>query len=214
MQNDSPIEKSAASTVTQFTGGYSVFADAKLVDMTRKGDERAFEQLMLRYTSVVTAFLWGKMWERHEIADLAQEVFIRAYTRLDQLRDGAKFNQWILQIARRAWADYCRSPETQRRKRHSSLDDSESPLSQTLPSAESDPAASAGDREFHGLVRKAIGELKERYRMVLYLRLINEKSNAEIAHLTGLKENAVRTRISRGLEILRKSLIKKGLEPF
>lgn len=200
--------------VSRFTGTYAAFTDAKLVEMVRAGDEQAFESLMARYMPMVTAFLWGKMWERDEIADLSQEIFIRAYTKIGQLRDTSRFNQWLLRIARHAWADFCRNPGTQRKKLHSAIDDEETGIGAALVDSGANPAESAGDRELAALVQLAIGELKERYRVIMYLRLIEEKSNAETAALTGLKENAVRTRFSRGLEALRNSLIKRGLEPF
>lgn len=202
------------SSITRFTGSYAAFNDAALVSMIRGGDEMAFECIMKRYLPMVNAFLWGKMWERHEISDLSQEIFIRAYSRIDQLRDGAKFNQWVMQIARHAWRDYCRNPATQRAKQHVAIDDEQASVAKGLVDPGADPSKSAGEQEFSLIVQKAIGELKERYRVILYLRLIDEKSNVEIAELTGLKENAVRTRFSRGLEALRKALIKKGLAPF
>jgi RNA polymerase sigma-70 factor (ECF subfamily) len=202
------------SRIEPFPGSYAAFADRKLVELVRDNDERAFEQLMHRYLPIVTAFLWGKMWERSEIADLSQEIFIRAYTRIGQLRDPAKFNHWILRIARHAWADHCRSPYTQRRKSHVELENIDQHDKGHLIDDAPDPARSAGKRELDSMVQEAIGELKERYRLILYLRLIEEKTNPEVARLTGLKENAVRTRFSRGLETLRKALIKKGLQPF
>ena len=203
-----------AHNVSDFTGRYDAFADTKLVEMTRLGNEHAFECLMRRHLPVVNAYLWGKMWERADIADLAQEIFIRAYTKIAQLRDSARFDQWLLRIARHAWADYCRNPERQHRKKLLSLESDEVDIGRIEADSNVDPSHSAAQGEIHHIVRLAIGELKERYRLILYLRLIDEKSNKEIAQLTGLKENAVRTRFSRGLENLRKSLIKKGLEPF
>lgn len=200
--------------VIGFVGGYDAFPDERLVDLVRSGEKPAFEILMKRYMPVVMAFLWGKMWERDEIADVGQEVFIRAYTKLDQLRDGTKFNQWIVKIARHTWVDHCRNPETQKRKQQSSLEVVERDKGQEPVGPGADPAQTVSEGELQELVAKAIGELKERYRLIMYLRLIDEKSNSEIADLTGLKEDAVRTRFSRGLKALRKSLIAKGIEPF
>ena len=202
------------SSIMPFPGSYAAFNDATLVSMIRSGDEQAFECIMKRYIPIVNAFLWGKMWERHEIADLSQEIFIRAYTKIDQLRDGAKFNQWITQIARHTWRDYCRNPVTQRNKQHVAIDDERTNVANGLVDPASDPSKSTSEEEFSLIVQRAISDVKERYRVILYLRLIDEKSNAEIANLLGLKENAVRTRFSRGLETLRKALIKEGLAPF
>lgn len=213
MNSQNKNQPETESNVTAFGGSYALFSDEKLVQQVRDGDERAFECLMTRHVPIVTAFLWGKMWERDEIADLTQEVFIRVYTKIDQLRDGARFNQWVLRIARHAWADHCRSPQTQRRKLHSPISDDGALESGAVDSVPT-PDTQAGSNELEAMVKIAIGQLKEKYRVVLYLRLIESKSNSEIALLTGLKENAVRTRFSRGLEMLKATLIKKGLEPF
>lgn len=214
MREHNQNRASGESKVVSFLGGYGAFSDMKLVELVRTGDHRAFEFLMQRYMPIVRAYLWGKMWERDEIADLAQEIFIRAYTKIDQLRDGARFNQWVVRIARHAWVDYCRHPGTQRRKKFTSLDVMEPDSGSELQDSRANPVGSAGEGELKDMVRLAIGELKERYRLIVYLRLLEEKSNKEIASLTGLKEDAVRTRFSRGLGALRKSLVKKGLEPF
>ena len=73
MMNDEHSDaRPEASNVSKFSGSYALFSDAKLVAMVRAGDEHAFEQLMQRYLPIVTAYLWGKMWERGEIEDLTQ----------------------------------------------------------------------------------------------------------------------------------------------
>lgn len=214
MRENNQTKVSGEPKVVSFSGGYGAFSDMKLVELVLADDHHAFEHLMQRYMPIVRAYLWGKMWERDEIADLSQEIFIRAYTKLDQLRDGDRFNQWVLRIARHAWADHCRHPNTQHRKQLTSLDVVESGSGKELVDSGADPVGAAGERELKEMVRLAIGRLNDRYRLIVYLRLLEEKSNREIAGLMGLNEDVVRKRFSRGLGVLRKSLKKKGLGLF
>jgi len=74
------------------------------------------------------------------------------------------------------------------------------------------PASRAAEQETGQTVLRAIAALREKYRVVLYLRLVDEISLCEIAERLGLKESTVRMRLQRGLTQLRKSLKHLELE--
>ena len=58
---------------------------------------------------------------------------------------------------------------------------------------------------------QSLGELKDTYRVVLYLRLVEELSYVEIAERLGLRDGTVRVRSRRGLNLLRKKLTVQGI---
>src|SRR3954469_24490208 len=79
---------------------------AELVARARCGDHEAFAALYDRHARLVRAICFDSTAHLTSAEDLAQEVFLRAYQKLDQLRDGARFVAWLCKIARRAGRDW------------------------------------------------------------------------------------------------------------
>jgi RNA polymerase sigma-70 factor (ECF subfamily) len=122
-------------------------------------------------------------------ADLAQDVFLHAWTMLGSLREPAAFGGWIGAIARRRAADHVRrSPqEVELDDRHANRD---------APDVTFEAARAIA----------AIRALPEAYRETLTLRLLEGCSGAEIAALTGLTPDSVRVNLHRGFKLLRERL--------
>lgn len=121
--------------------------------------------------------------------DLAQDVFLHAWTVLGTLREPAAFGGWIGAIARRRAIDF-----TRRRPAEVELDD------RAGTSASPDAQYQAAE------ALAAIRELPEAYRETLLLRLVEGCSGREIAALCGLTEDSVRVNLHRGFKLLRERL--------
>jgi RNA polymerase sigma-70 factor, ECF subfamily len=122
-------------------------------------------------------------------ADLAQDVFLQAWTMIGTLREPAAFGGWIGAIARRRATDHLRRspPEVELEDRHASRE--------------------APDVTFEaGRAIAAIRALPDAYRESLTLRLVEGFSGAEIAALTGLTPDSVRVNLHRGFKLLRERL--------
>ena len=124
-------------------------------------------------------------------ADLVQEVFLQAWSRLKDLRDDSAFGAWICAIARRRAATHYR--------------DRRPVMFDPLP-----PDLTARDRpdvqaDAHAAVA-AIQSLPEAYRETLTLRLVEGMTGPEIAHVTGLTPDSVRVNLHRGFVLLRERL--------
>src|SRR5258708_40144625 len=76
------------------------------------GDQDAFARLYADYVRMVRAILLGRV-PRRDVDDLAQEVFLTAYTRIRELRDPAAFGGWIATIARNRATDHLRRTREQ-----------------------------------------------------------------------------------------------------
>jgi RNA polymerase sigma-70 factor (ECF subfamily) len=124
-----------------------------------------------------------------DAADVAQDVFLQAWTVLDTLREPAAFGGWIGAIARR------RAIDTIRKQRP------EAPLDDIAHSA-SNPHVSAEA----AAVLDAIRLLPEAYRDTLMLRLVEGYSGPEIASLTGLTPGSVRVNLHRGFKLLKERM--------
>lgn len=87
--------------------------DARRVARLRAGDTAAFDELYRAHVHAVGAAVRDRVRDPESHADLVQETFVRAFERLDTLRDPAAFRPWVLSIARRVAVDGLRtSPRT------------------------------------------------------------------------------------------------------
>jgi len=79
---------------------------AVLVQQSQAGNHKAFTVLYHRYYAVVRTIVAKKLAAYRDVDDVVQEVFIRALTKLDQLREPACFGSWLCSIARRLAINY------------------------------------------------------------------------------------------------------------
>ena len=122
------------------------------------------------------------------------------------------FGSWIMRIARTKLIDYYRSNS---RRPHAVSIEADPASERTDPlqirDMSPDPAEVANSGQLRQLVFQEIGKLREKYRVVLYFRLIGDEQVDDIATRLGIRESAVRMRLLRGLKMLRKGLQKYGV---
>src|SRR5256885_16068058 len=75
--------------------------DASLVDRLRRGDPRAFEDLVIAYQHRVFGVALRMLGNRAEAEELAQEVFLRVHRAIGEFRGEAKLSTWLYAIASR-----------------------------------------------------------------------------------------------------------------
>ena len=187
--------------------------DVELIGRVLAGEQAAYEVLMDRYSSLVVGFLYGRTRCESDAEDLAQEILLKAHANLAKLRDRRRFGPWLMRIARSRLHDYYRAVQRQPRLLPGEDDLlAEQSLTQAREPSP-DPSRKAQLTEVKQLVFNAIAQMDEKYRVVLYLRLVDEESPAAIAQRLGTRENTIRLRIYRALKLLRKALKKQGIGP-
>jgi len=159
-----------------------------IVRAAQAGNRDAFGELYARFAGYVHAILLTRV--SHDVAsDLAQEVFLQAWTTIRTLHNPAAFPGWIGAIARNRALDLVR-----RRPFETELVDGRATGASPHLQYE---AAEALD---------AIRYLPDAYREPLMLRLVEGCSGREIAALCGLTEDSVRVNLHRGFKLLRERL--------
>jgi len=143
---------------------------------------------------------------RHEAEDLSIEVFILAYRNLDKFRNESDIFTWLYRIAINLWRRHIKKKKIN----PISLDapayhDSKTLLKDSIPSAQNDPELeeAAQNKE---IIKKAIDELPKKYKEIIVLYTIEEKSYQEIAKIMRFSVNLVGIRLMRAREILKKKL--------
>jgi RNA polymerase sigma factor (sigma-70 family) len=180
----------------------ALVADADLVAGCRRGEQEAWDELVNRFSRYVYAIstqAYGL--RKHDAEDVFQEVFARAYERLDELRDEGAIRPWIGTLTRRLCIDRLRAAS------HEHLD--EEPIDLREIDRETEEKMTQLDKslEIHELLKT----LPEHCAVILDRFFARDESYARIGDALGLAPGTVASRISRCLARLRRKL--EGREP-
>ena len=159
----------------------------------------AFEELIRRYERVALSVAYGVLHDAAEAGDATQEAFLRAWQRLKDLQDPAKFGPWLCNIVRNL------SLDLRRRNRHVTTTatgladtDANAPANRPFMRLVPDPADDLLGREERDRVGAALAELDETTRTAVIMRYYDGASSKEIGEALGLNPAAIDMRLSRG----------------
>lgn len=160
-----------------------------------------FSKLVLQYERLVYTVCFQLVRDEAAAEDLTQETFLSAYLHRDSLPCGYE-RQWLARIASNKAKDHLQSAY----QRHTLL-----PGDQGLPDAQAPPAeAEALSHTAAADIAQAIQELREPYRQVCQLCLLQERSAEEAALALGRPVKTIYTQLTRGKQILRETLERRG----
>ena len=181
----------------------SELSDEEVIRRVREGDVGLFEVLMRRHNQRVYRVARSVLGDDAAAEDLAQEAWVRVYERLSQFAGEARFSTWLTRIVlHEAWA---RSRKAGRVRPISE----EMEKSEDFMSAAPDPERRTLSTEMRRYLETAMEALPESYRVVLFLRDLEELSTAETADALDLTENAVKVRLHRARAMVRRDLTAK-----
>jgi RNA polymerase sigma-70 factor (ECF subfamily) len=182
-------------------------ADALLVERVKRGDQRAFEMLVVKYQRRIERLIGRMVRDVDLVPDIAQESFIRAYRALPQFRGESAFYTWLYRIAvntaKKALMDLKRDPlvtETALASRDDEGDET-SRVENELSDGET-PDALLASKEIAQAVNEAVAALSEDLRQAITLREIEGLSYEEIADVMNCPIGTVRSRIFRAREAI------------
>jgi len=181
-------------------GGLDGKPDAELVTGALSGDEESCRLLVRRYWRTVVGLALCRVRDVHSAEDIAQEVFVRAFQRLETLKDPRCFAGWLCRMTRNRSIDHLR-----RRSREGLTHLADLSPSQVPPAAPESLNPGLSDDERH-LVWKAISGLPQPDQSIVVMRYVNDLAPREIAHRLGRRPGAVRARLHRALKRLRREL--------
>jgi len=171
---------------------YLNLTDNEIVEFTVKKDKNAYAGLVTRYQGKLYAYVFRLTNDREEAVDIVQEVFLKAYKNLKSFDNKKKFSSWIYRIAHNESVNWLKK-NTRYKKR--SIDDDENRI---------EIADEKTDLHESMLVLQEREELLERlellpvkYKEVLVLRYIEEKTYEEISLIIKKSANAVGILINR-----------------
>jgi RNA polymerase sigma-70 factor (ECF subfamily) len=183
---------------------------AECLERVRRRDESAARQLVERlYPLVLKVARAHRPWRLAE-EDLAQEIFMKVFARLDQYRGVVPFEHWVARVAVNTCLNQLRAQRTRPELRWADLTEDEARvLEDSLAAVEAPAAQALAARE---LVDKLLERLKPDERLVLTWLDLEERSVAEISQLTGWGAARIKIKAFRARRKLRRHLERLAAE--
>lgn len=186
-------------------------SDERLMRRFQAGDARAFEVLVRRHRSALWNFLLRHLGDRSRAEDLLQETLLRAVKASGEWVDRAKVTTWLFTIARNLATDEVRRAVHRRAESlDGGADDALAPIDR-VAAEDPPPDAAAEGALLRPRLAAALAALPEEQREVFLLREQGGLAFREIAEVTGVPENTVKSRMRYALEGLRKTLATMGI---
>lgn len=188
--------------------------DVELIQQILDGDHAAFTTLVEKYQKGLHALIWQKIGDFHIAQEITQDAFLKAYQRLETLKDHKMFSGWLYVIATRLCTDWLR-------KNHLPIQSLE-----TVDTKEVDQVSYNQyveeqrkideDESRRLLVRKLLNKLPESERTVMTLHYLGEMTCESISKFLGVSQNTIKSRLNRARNRLKKdeNLIIENLSSF
>ncbi|MFZ9747188.1 MAG: RNA polymerase sigma factor [Opitutaceae bacterium] len=175
--------------------------------LVRKGDQRAARELVEHLYPLVIRIVRSHLPRRVAEEDLAQEVFLKMFSRLAQYQGAVPFTHWVSRIAVTTCIDHLRAQKRRPEFRWADLSESEADVLDAVLTNEREVPANDALAATE-LVQKLMGQLKPDDQLVLRLLDLEQKTIAEIADLTGWNQSLIKVRAFRARRKLQKLFLE------
>jgi RNA polymerase sigma-70 factor (ECF subfamily) len=173
------------------------------LERVRRRDQAAARELVDHLYPLVIRIVRSHLPRRVPEEDLAQDIFLKMFTRLEQYQGNVPFPHWISRIAVTTCIDQLRAQKRRPEFRWADLSENEAEMLDHVMTDERDvaPGDALAARE---LVQKLLAQLKPDDRLVIQLLDLDQKTIAEISASTGWNQTLVKVRAFRARRKLQK----------
>jgi RNA polymerase sigma-70 factor, ECF subfamily len=167
-----------------------------LIERARQGDDAAFNQIVVAYRKRILGTISRLIGRPEDVEDVGQEVFLRLYFSLDQLRAPEVFEPWLYRLTVNAAYDYLRKQKRRHESRMADLSEQQVIMADAAAGTktQADHLQAAGIRDF---VQALLGEVSEEDRILLTLKEVEGLSLKELEQIYNVRENALKVRLFR-----------------
>ncbi|TDP00490.1 RNA polymerase sigma factor RpoE [Marinomonas balearica] len=180
--------------------------DKALVERVQQGDKRAFDLLVAKYQHKVAALIGRYIQDKHEVLDVAQDSFIKAYRAIDSFRGESAFYTWLYRIAVNTAKNHLVARSRRPPSSDIELDDEEVFSDYDGLKDISTPDANLNRDRLEAIIHDAIKQLPEELRGALTLREFDGLNYEEIAQIMNCPIGTVRSRIFRARDAVEKKI--------
>ncbi len=173
--------------------------DPRFLAALHRGDERAFSLLVRAYEDRVFAICLRLLGQREEARDVAQEVFVTVYRKIDRFRGDSKLSTWIYRVATNHAKNRIKYLARRYDRRQESYEAMVvEPVSERGPNRPPRPDEEIDGRRLEAFLQRALALLEPDQREAVILRDLEGLPYDEIAEITGATLGTVKSRIHRG----------------
>lgn len=187
--------------------------EVRLLERARQGDVEAFADLVGQYERKVYNLAYRLTGNPEDAADMAQEAFVRVYTKLAEFRGDCSFATWVFQITTNVCRDELRRRQ---RQRTASMDDpvagEEGEMARQYADPGDGPERALERKEAAAQVRQALASLDEEHQEVLRLREYLDLSYEQISSILNCSLGTVKSRLNRARNALKEKLLRADRE--
>jgi len=191
-----------------------MLVDFELIKRAQAGESAAFNEIVLAYRKRILGTITRLIARPEDVEDVAQEVFLRLYFSLDQLRTAEVFEPWLYRLTVNAAYDYLRKQRRRQEYRMSDLSEQQMVMADAVAGgrAEQDEREMKKTRE---MVDAVLGSVSEADRILLMLKELEGLSLKELEKIYNINENALKVRLFRARQRVLKAFeaVAKRNEP-
>lgn len=173
----------------------------EVIECCKAGDEKAFEEIVLRCQKKVFNIAYRMLGNIEEAKDLAQEVFLSVFEAIKDLREEVKFDAWLTEIT----LNHCRNRWKYLKRRHyfnsGSLDDpvetEDGNMPRPIDNHFDNPETLYEKKMIQEFIQKGLLKLKEDQRELIVLRDLQGFSYEEIGKLFRLPGGTIKSKLHR-----------------
>jgi RNA polymerase sigma-70 factor (ECF subfamily) len=181
-----------------------MLVDFELIIRARDGDGAAFNQLVLAYRKRILGTIGRLIGHPEDVEDVGQEVFLRLYFSLDQLRSAEVFEPWLYRLTSNAAYDYLRKRRRRMESRMADLSEHQVTVADALASTKVDHEE--GQRKaIRETVDSLLDGVSEEDRVLLMMKEVEGLSLKELGKIYHVNENALKVRLFRARQRVLKS---------
>ncbi len=182
-----------------------MLVDPETIKLAQSGDASAFNVIVRSYRSRILGTVYRLIGRPEDVEDVTQDVFVRLYYSLDQLRLPKVFEPWLHRLTVNTTYDYLR-----KRRRSGSVAMAELSEEQVIAADASQSGKQHEEDVRNDEVRQVVGALFENIsdddRILLTLKEIEGMTLKELQQIYNVKENALKVRLFRARKRALKAL--------
>ncbi len=168
-------------------------SDNAIVDKVVRGEKDLYRVLVDRYSPMLFHLARSFEGNEEEVKGLVQEIFVKAYTRLDQFGERSKFSTWLYSVA----INHCRDYAKNIRRNNRRFSEMEDEFADSLQGEEPAPDKAVESGETSRLLNRAIQKLKPEYAEPLLMKYRDGMSYKAMSEMLDLTESALKVRVHR-----------------
>jgi len=182
-----------------------MLVEFELLQQAQRGDASAFNQVVTAYRRRILGTISRLIGRPEDVEDVAQEVFLRLYFSLDQLRTPEVFEPWLYRLTVNASYDYLRKSKRRPESRMSDL--SEQQVMMADAAAGSKAQMEEGEKHrVRDTVQGLLSSVSEEDRILLTLKEVEGLSLRELEQIYHVSENSLKVRLFRARQRVLKSV--------